>query len=93
MNRIDWREFLPSLIGLTLLSVAGAATLLHIQRADEPPHTCPVSIPTTPSTGPVSVEWTHGDGKVTVQLGGAGFPVVADPASGKKWILMQVKED
>ncbi|MDX2253310.1 MAG: hypothetical protein NW202_13575 [Nitrospira sp.] len=93
---IDWAELrsfvLVVAVATMIVGSVAFGVFGFVSKQRQPQHACPLP-PTSPSTGPVTVEWTHGDGKVTVQLGGAGFPIVADPGTGKRWILMPVKED
>lgn len=76
------------LLSLWLLTIG--VLFGHYYRPDPPHHTCP-SFPTTPSNEPIDVEWTHDDGAVRIHLGSTGYPVVMDPGTGRRWILLPTK--
>lgn len=83
---------LPACIIITLaIAIATALSMAFPFFPEKPP------APTMPfpvaSPGPIEVELQHTTGKFTFRLGGTGYPVVIDPGSGKRWILLPTKED
>jgi hypothetical protein len=74
------------------MAAIGALACFLATRA--PIHVCAPLPPFPVATpGPVEVELQHTAGKFTFRLGGTGYPVVIDPGSGKRWILLPTKED
>jgi hypothetical protein len=74
-------------------AVAIAAMLDRVFPFDEAPRETRILSFPVASPGPIEVELQHTNGKFTFRLGGAGYPVVIDPSSGKRWILLPVKGD
>lgn len=88
MNRITW--------ALIVLPCAAVAGLTILDWFFPKPHRLPpapaLSFPVA-SPGPIEVELQHTNGKFTFRLGGSGYPIIADPTTGRRWIMLSVKED